>query len=226
MNKIILGIVIAVLALAAIGEGAYILNLKHGSEPAPESTVAYGRPASQLGAPHSKYVWNPGAASQPVTHVPFAQPAFAQADSWDPFQEMDQIQDTMNRMFRESFNRGMTTDPFLQSRHTLTYEPDIDVQDEGKEYVIKVDLPGIDKDKINIKVEGGQLMISGQRETEKEETPNQNYYRMERSFGSFMRAIPLPADADSSGMKVDSREGVLTIRLPKTTTNKQTAQNT
>ncbi len=138
------------------------------------------------------------------------------SDSWDPFKEMEDMQRLMNRMFRDSVSRGMTSGA-LQGAHDLNYDPDVDFKETDKEYIAHIDLPGIDKDKVSIKIQHGQLVISGQREVEKEERGDNNggFYRSERSFGSFMRSLPLPADADPEQMTAQCQNGVLTIRLPK-----------
>jgi HSP20 family protein len=106
------------------------------------------------------------------------------------------------------------------------YEPDLDVQETGDAYLIRLDLPGVDKDKINVKIQNNVLTISGERKSEKEETDDKSgFYRMESSFGSFMRSFPLPADADSNVMTAESKNGVLMVRLPKIKGAAPTAKN-
>jgi HSP20 family protein len=145
-------------------------------------------------------------------------------NSYDPFEEMEQIQKMMNRMFRDSFNRGSTGGGFV--RQNFLYEPDLDVQETADAYLIRLDLPGVDKDKINVKIQNNVLTISGERKSEKEEADqNGGFYRMESSFGAFMRSFPLPADADSNDMTAESKNGVLTIRLSKIKDAASTAKN-
>ena len=140
-------------------------------------------------------------------------------DTWDPFEEMEGMQEMMNRLFRESFSRGLRSGKIKD--HLASYNPDVDTHETDKEYVMRVDLPGIEKDQINVKVENNQIMISGSRETEDEESKaDSGFYRSERSFGSFVRSIPLPADADVPGMTAENSKGVLTIRIPKLITPK------
>ncbi len=91
---------------------------------------------------------------------------------------------------------------------------------------MRLDLPGVDKDKINVKVQNNMLTISGERRSETEEADQKTgFYRMESSFGSFMRSFPLPADADPDNMTAESKNGVLTIRLPKIKDAVSTAKN-
>lgn len=138
-----------------------------------------------------------------LTQHPFANDEW---DEIDPFSQMQRMQKMMDRMMR------------YRRVDSASYNPAVDIKDIGKEYLIKVDLPGINKDKVSVKVENNQLTISGERQMEKEESePDGSVYRSERSFGSFMQSIPLPADADSDNMKAESADGVLTIHIPKLT---------
>jgi HSP20 family protein len=102
----------------------------------------------------------------------------------------------------------------MTGRHGFSFDPDIDLQETPDAYVAKLDLPGIDKDKLDIKITNGQLVVSGERNQESDASGN-GYRRMERSFGSFVKSVPVPANADAEGMKVDSANGVVTIRIPK-----------
>lgn len=135
-------------------------------------------------------------------------------DSWDPIRELEDMQRLMNRMFQSSYSRGLHSGALTAD--TFSYNPDMDIKDTGKEYVVRVDLPGIDKDKVNIKVAQNHLRISGERSIEKDRTDDQSgLYRSERSFGSFHRTIPLPPDASSDGIRAESAKGVLAIHIPK-----------
>ena len=138
-------------------------------------------------------------------------------DTWDPFDEMEGMQSMMNRLFRESFSRGLRSrGDSLNRPYALSYNPDVDTRETDQEYVMRVDLPGIERDKISVKIENQQIVISGERQTEEERSKKgSGFYSSERSFGSFLRSVPLPADADVNGMTAESSIGVLTIRIPK-----------
>jgi len=135
----------------------------------------------------------------------------------DPFIEMEKIQRRMNRMFKESFRKvsggGMGLDN-LASR-SLLYEPDLDIQEDAKGYTVKMDVPGMEKDKISVEVNENSITISGERNVEKEESNDRGLYQMERSFGAFHRTIPLPGDVKTEEVMAQYDKGVLTIRLPK-----------
>lgn len=207
---------VVILGIALAAESIYLFRLKNANASDKEPAYRVVSPASSQSIYGGAMPAQTRSQRNPLAsrtfaplNDPFSNSGF---DSYDPFQEMDQIQQMMNRMFRDSFSRGAFGGGFRQS----FYEPDLDVEDTKDAYLIRLDLPGIDKDKINVKIQNNVLTVSGERKTEKEETQEDgSFYRMERSFGSFMRSFPLPADADSNTMTAENKNGVLTIRVPK-----------
>lgn len=160
------------------------------------------------------------AAQNPHESVPQENPLgfWPQTSSslWDPFAEMQQMQDRMNRIFRESFRRSNSLLDPSAGQFSSFYEPDLDIQDKKDHYLITLDLPGLDKDKINIEVTEHMIVISGERNYASEKRDSeQGFYRMERRFGSFSRRLPLPEDAASEGVNAKYESGVLEIKVPK-----------
>ena len=93
------------------------------------------------------------------------------------------------------------------------WRPDVDVfQKEGK-LVVKADLPGMTKDNVQVLLEGGNLVIKGER-VEESKIEEDNYFRAERSYGSFYRSIPLPPEIDESKIEALFEKGVLEVRVP------------
>ncbi len=90
-----------------------------------------------------------------------------------------------------------------------------DITEDVKEFVVKVELPEMKKDDVKVTVENGTLRISGERKAKKEEK-NKRVHRIERSDGSFLRAFTLPDGADGAKISADYKDGMLTVRLPKT----------
>jgi len=83
-------------------------------------------------------------------------------------------------------------------------------------YIMTLDLPGLDKEKINIEVTEHDIVISGERNYQSEEQDDkEGFYRMERRFGSFSRKLPLPEDATPDGVNAKYDNGVLEIKIPK-----------
>jgi HSP20 family protein len=95
-----------------------------------------------------------------------------------------------------------------------SWNPVVDVYDNDDSIVIKAELPGIDKEGIEIDVKDRVLTLKGERSSESE-VKDDNYYRRERSFGKFERAFTLPADVDPDKIKADYKDGVLKIDIPK-----------
>ncbi len=217
MNNKLLFTIILILVLFVGLQAGYIYKMHQDKSLKARTSDVY-RPITSA----------PNTASQQTAPAGFSTPGFSVSfgntvhnpfgggdpNEWDPFQEMEEMQKAMNQMFRQSYSRGVGSG--FGTGHAMRYEPDWDVKETPSEYVIKLDLPGIDKDKVSVKVDAGQLVVSGERQMEKESSSDQdNFYSMERSFGSFARSMPMPADADSDKIAAESKDGVLTIRIPK-----------
>lgn len=94
------------------------------------------------------------------------------------------------------------------------WTPAVDIEEDDKAITIKADLPEVDKKDINVSVENGTLTIRGERKREHEEK-KKNYYRQERSYGSYMRSFTLPDYVDKEKIQAEAKNGVLTVTLPK-----------
>jgi HSP20 family protein len=94
------------------------------------------------------------------------------------------------------------------------WSPLVDITEDDKEYLIKVELPDMKKEDVRLTVENDVLAISGERKFEKEEK-DRKYHRIERAYGSFERSFSLPEDADGSKVTADFKDGMLQVRLPK-----------
>jgi len=94
------------------------------------------------------------------------------------------------------------------------WSPSIDVVDEGKEFVLRVELPGVDPEDIELTISGGMLTIAGEKRDAREEK-TKTFHRSECSFGTFKRSLSLPEGADSEKGTADYSNGVLTVRIGK-----------
>ena len=99
------------------------------------------------------------------------------------------------------------------ARATLNWVPEIDVFVRDNRLVTKIDLPGMKKEDVKVEVTDGYLTISGDRKTEAEEKKDE-YYRCEREYGSFYRAVPLPEGVKLDDVKASFADGVLEVSLP------------
>jgi HSP20 family protein len=113
----------------------------------------------------------------------------------------------------ENFFGGFDFHPF--GRRSVTFMPQVDVADTDKEIKVSVELPGLDDKDVEVSLTRETLTIKGEKREEKEEK-GKDYYRSERSFGSFTRTIPLPFEIDAEKAAASFKKGVLTVNLPKT----------
>jgi HSP20 family protein len=116
-----------------------------------------------------------------------------------------------DRRFEDFFNRPMWRWP-VEERGWM---PAVDVFEKDDKFVVKAELPGMKEEDIDVSVVGDTLTVKGEKKTESE-VKEENYYRCERSYGSFYRSIPLPSTVDASKIKADFEDGVLEVTLPKT----------
>jgi HSP20 family protein len=95
------------------------------------------------------------------------------------------------------------------------FHPSVDIKEDENRIVLTSDLPGVDQKDIKVTVEDGTLTLSGERKFEKE-TEEENFHRVERSFGSFQRSFSLPETVDDDKISASYKNGVLELTLPKT----------
>lgn len=128
--------------------------------------------------------------------------------SWDPFDEIRRMQEYMEQMMR--------TFPALENRYVSgTLSPLTDVAEEDNKVIVTTDLPGIDRENVELNLKDNLLVISAQKGKE-EETEKEGYLRKERSFMRYYREIPLPDNVTEDGATAQLKNGVLTVTLPKT----------
>jgi HSP20 family protein len=126
----------------------------------------------------------------------------------------------MERWFEDFFRRpfslmGPPWFPRLRIPEIEEMTPSVDVFEEGDEVIVKAELPGISKEDIDVKVTDDIVTISGEKKKE-EKVEKKDYYRMERSYGSFTRSLRLPAEVNTEKALAKFKGGVLEIRIPKT----------
>jgi HSP20 family protein len=137
---------------------------------------------------------------------------------WRSFMDLTRWERDMDRMMEDFFGRRMRT--WWPERSFRTGEldirtPAVDVFEEKDEIVVKAEIPGMDKDNIEVNLTDHTLTIKGEKKKE-EEVKEENYYRSERSYGSFFRTLELPKDVHGDKVKATFKNGVLEVRMPKT----------
>ena len=120
-----------------------------------------------------------------------------------------------DRFWRDPFALLGEMDRFFGDFSPRSFQPSIDVIDEGKHVRVTAELPGLGKDDVEVTVQDGVLMLRGEKKSESE-TDEDGCYRLERFFGNFQRVLPLPPDVDADHAEAKFDKGLLTVRLPKT----------
>lgn len=139
---------------------------------------------------------------------------------WDPFRELEDMSSRLNKIF----NRETPAVPAAR-RELMTmsdWAPLVDIKETPEEYVIKAELPELNKEEVKVHVKDGLLTISGERKLEKEEK-GKKFHRIERSYGSFLRSFTLPEDVDEKKLVANYKDGVLDVHLPKSPVEKPRA---
>ncbi len=129
----------------------------------------------------------------------------------DPFKDLATIQERMNQIFEDALSRSRGREEGLR---TGMWMPAVDIYEKNDSIVVKAELPGVDRNQISVEVKDGVLTLKGERKFEKE-VKEENYHRIERSYGSFQRSFSLPVSVDQEKVKANYRDGVLEIELPK-----------
>jgi HSP20 family protein len=127
---------------------------------------------------------------------------------WDPFREVVALQNRLNSVF------GNLNTESESPLTTASFVPAVDVYEDDKKIVLKLEVPGIEEKDLDIRVENHTLTVKGERKFEKEEK-EENFHRIERRYGSFYRAFTLPSTVDTENVDAKYENGVLKLELKK-----------
>jgi HSP20 family protein len=127
---------------------------------------------------------------------------------WDTYHGLSGLQEQVNRLFETSF-KGRSDNSAL-----TTWAPAVDIYETENELVVKADLPDINEKDLDVRIENNTLTVRGERKFEKK-VEEENYLRVERTYGSFSRSFSLPNTVNSEAIKAEYKNGVLTVELPK-----------
>lgn len=137
---------------------------------------------------------------------------------WRPFSDLPRWERDMDRMMEEFFGRRFrpwSPERWFKTEGLEVNAPAVDLFEEKDDIVVKAEIPGMDKDNIEVNLSDHMLTIKGEKK-KSEEVKEENYYRSERSYGSFTRTLELPKEVHADKVKATFKNGVLEIRLPKT----------
>lgn len=125
-----------------------------------------------------------------------------------PFRGVSTLQDQINRLFSETFDRSS------EEANLTPWAPAVDIFETEHELVVKADLPDIKPEELDIRVENNVLTFRGERQFEKQVKEN-NYLRVERCYGAFSRSFSLASTVNAEAIQADYKNGVLTLSIPK-----------
>jgi HSP20 family protein len=126
---------------------------------------------------------------------------------FEPFRGVTSLQDQINRLFNEAFDRS-------EGSNLTPWAPAVDIFETEHELVVKADLPDVKPEDLDIRVENNILTIRGERKFEKKVSEDK-YLRVERSYGSFSRSFSLANTVNTEAIKADYKDGVLSLSIPK-----------
>jgi HSP20 family protein len=128
---------------------------------------------------------------------------------WEPFRDLMAMQDRMTRLIDETLSRI-----WKEEVTRGVWSPPVDILERESEVVLKIDLPEVSQNEIDIRVEENTLIIQGERRFIKD-TPDENYIQIERPYGTFRRTFSIPRTIDHEGIKASYKDGVLRVILPR-----------
>jgi HSP20 family protein len=130
-----------------------------------------------------------------------------------PFEDVVALQKSLNSIFSEFAGSSIASEP-AEGSGAASFVPAVDVYEDTQKVVLKLEVPGVKADDLDIKLENQRLTIKGERKFEGQEKA-ENYHRIERRFGSFARSFTLPQTVDTEAITAGYDAGVLTVTLAK-----------
>jgi HSP20 family protein len=130
------------------------------------------------------------------------------SQQWNPLQDLMLLQDRMNRLFEDATQRRAQNETSAEFERA-DWTPPSDIYETESGYVIAMDLPGINRDGLEIDLDENRLVVKGTRSVEEPQ------HRSERPRGKFLRTFSIPGSVDQGGIGAEYKDGVLNIRLPK-----------
>jgi HSP20 family protein len=129
---------------------------------------------------------------------------------WEPFGDADAL---LGRLMQTGLTNGRSL-AFGGANRKIDWAPSADISETEKEYVIRAELPAVKREDVQVTYEDGVITIKGERKQQKEDK-GEKFHRMETLYGSFERSFSLPDSADSDTIRCDSKDGILTVHIPK-----------
>lgn len=131
---------------------------------------------------------------------------------WSPIRDVMSVRDEMNRLFNEVFGRAGNDEAGVWSSGAWT--PPVDIYETDEALILQAELPGFSKDDVSVELKDNTLTLRGERKRS-HEVKEENYQRMERTYGAFQRSFVLPTTVDQNRVMASVKDGVLELKLPK-----------
>lgn len=132
-------------------------------------------------------------------------------DKWDPFDTFLGLQEDLNKMFRRNWPAPGEGDSMEK---VYNWAPAVDIYESDNSLVVEAELSGLDPDDIDVSIDNNILTVKGERK-KISEVKEENYYRIERAYGTFQRSIRLPSEVDAEKIEANYENGVLKVSVPK-----------
>jgi len=212
----ILTVLVALLAFLVIAEGLFLFNLSRKNNEL-SSMIRTGSRGAMNGAKKllDSPLLAPGKPAQP-----FARSGFFQ---YDPFHELQRMHEEIDRFMNGVVQNGYIPQPISSLAPTATVvpvptlSPNADYDETSDKIILHFDMPGMDKDKIQVRVENGVLTVEGERKSEKKSgDASGGFYSSEVQYGSYSRSMTLPPNVDGDKVEASYDKGILTVTFPKT----------
>ena len=133
--------------------------------------------------------------------------------NWEPVRQYSTMQDRTNRINR-LFRELLSSEAPEEALTTTSFALPVDIYEDEHKITLKIEVPGIDENDIDVRIENNTLTVQGERKIEKEEK-EENFRRVERHYGSFTRSFTLPSSVDPAQVSAHYDKGVLNINLAK-----------
>jgi len=129
---------------------------------------------------------------------------------YDPFRDLRTLQEEVNRLFTGNLSRAFEDEGIARG----SWSPNVDIYENKEQIVLEAELPGMNREDFDLSVENNVITLRGERHFEKQDEKD-NYHRVERAYGSFLRSFTLPNTVSTEGASAEYRNGVLRVVLPK-----------
>ena len=130
---------------------------------------------------------------------------------WDPFRDLMALQERMNRLFEDAITRFRYDE---EGSGAGKWSPPTDIHETESQIILSAELPGLEKSDIDVQISENQLTIQGERKLERD-LKEENYHRIERSYGPFQRSFTLPVSVFKDRISASFHQGILRVILPK-----------